>query len=72
MQKKTKKGYWKFKSTDMGFCIECSSCKHKISVKDALIAERSYDTCPFCEALMDMDKLDYDELFFLADGEVRE
>lgn len=59
---------WNIKSTDLGYAIECSHCKHKIDVKDAVIAEKKYDICPFCKHEMDLSNLDYDKLLELAYG----
>lgn len=60
------KPIWNFVTTDLGDGIECSNCKHKIEVKDALVAERGIGVCPFCGKQMDMESFDYDRLFSLA------
>ena len=60
---------WEIKSTEMGYAIECSNCHHKISVKDAIIANQVIDTCPFCKKDMDLNELDYDKLLEFANGE---
>lgn len=57
---------WEFKSTDLGYAIECSKCKHKIGAKDALIADKVIEKCPFCKTTMDMTNFDYDKLYSMA------
>lgn len=60
---------WEIKSTDGGYAIECTKCHHKIGVKDAIIGEKKFDTCPFCNTDMDMTEFDYDKLYELAQSE---
>lgn len=60
---------WEIKSTDGGYCIECTKCKHKIGVKDAIMADKKFDICPFCNSKMNMEKFDYDKLYELAQSD---
>jgi uncharacterized CHY-type Zn-finger protein len=60
---------WEIKSTDMGYAIECGHCKRKIGVKDAIMGDKKFDTCPFCGKEMDMENFDYDKLYELAQSE---
>lgn len=60
---------WNLVSTDMGYALECSKCKHKISIKGYIIADKMTDICPFCESTMKLDDLDYDKIYELAQGE---
>lgn len=60
---------WEIKSTELGYVIECSKCKHKIGVKDAVVGEKNYDECPFCKTKMDMTNFDYDKLYELAQSD---
>lgn len=60
---------WEIKTDTNGYYMQCSKCKRKISVKDVVIANRSFDMCPFCKNEMDMASFDYDKLLELANGE---
>lgn len=62
------KPVWKLIGTQMGWALECSECKHKISIKQYAFADQPISTCPFCEKEMDLSSIDEDEIQELLKG----
>ena len=62
MAETKKKGYWDFRTSDMGAYICCNRCGMKISAKEFIMAKRNWFECPGCEAEMNLSNLDYDLL----------
>lgn len=59
--KKTK-NYWIMVSTPFNSGIRCSNCKHTMSARDAIFADKNIETCPWCEKEMDLSQIDWDRL----------
>lgn len=53
---------WKMGSNDLGLYIECSKCKHKLSAKQVIFADKSIAACPFCKSKMSMEDVKFGEL----------
>ena len=53
---------WATKSSDSILYIECSNCKHKLSAKQVIFADRNITVCPFCKAKMNVDGVRFSEL----------
>ena len=58
----SKTAYWEHHSSDAGNAVKCSSCQHKMSVLDFLIADVDLNTCPWCSSPMKFERLNYDRL----------
>lgn len=63
-----KTAYWEHYTSDAGNAVKCSSCQHKMSALDFLIADVDLHTCPWCSSQMDFLRLDYDRLLQEANG----
>lgn len=63
--------YWEHGANDAGTFVKCSKCGHKFGSKAFLMADKDTARCPWCNAKMSFDKLDYDRLMREAEVDDR-